>query len=185
MIVNQWAGSGKDTTADYLVEKYGFTKIALADYIYVIARELFGMTIKDRELLIAIGQKMREIVPTVFIDYTLRKAQQYDRIIITDVRQDNEYRIILNKGFLPIKPVAEKENCITRIILRDGTCDVSLLNIQSEIGASKYPSIELNNNGDKKDLYMQLDFVMKQNWDEYILRIQHQVEKDIFFNQYA
>lgn len=42
--VSGQAGSGKDTVADYLVEKYGFTKIALADPIKHFGYHVFGFT---------------------------------------------------------------------------------------------------------------------------------------------
>lgn len=38
------AGSGKDTVSDFLVSKYGFTKIALADPLKRICREVYGFT---------------------------------------------------------------------------------------------------------------------------------------------
>jgi len=44
MGVSGQAGSGKDTVGDYLVEKYDFTKIALADPIKHLGYHVFGFT---------------------------------------------------------------------------------------------------------------------------------------------
>lgn len=38
------AGSGKDTVSDFLVKKYGFTKVALADPLKRICRDVYGFS---------------------------------------------------------------------------------------------------------------------------------------------
>ena len=68
IMLNGRGGAGKDIFADYLVDNYGFKKIAFADGIYEIAYKYFGMTIKDRDLLQKIGEKMREIDPLVWVN---------------------------------------------------------------------------------------------------------------------
>ena len=37
-------GVGKDTLADYLCKKYGYVKVAFADTLKIICREVFGLT---------------------------------------------------------------------------------------------------------------------------------------------
>ena len=84
--------AGKDTTADYLVAKYGFTKVSLAGKVKEIARDLFGMEEKQRGLLIDIGMKMREIDPDVWVKYVIRtiREQGLKDVVIPDVRFLNE-----------------------------------------------------------------------------------------------
>lgn len=88
--------AGKDTVADYLVKRYGFVKMSLADPVKAVASEIFGMTEKDRGLLIQIGNKMREIDEDVWLNFLLRRIQELgaSRIVIPDVRFVNEYETL-------------------------------------------------------------------------------------------
>ena len=98
--------SGKDTAADILVEHYGFQKIALADKVKEVARDLFGMQEKDRGLLIEIGTKMREISPSVWLVQVLNHIDLTpagSRIVIPDVRFENEWFILRDIGAIPVK----------------------------------------------------------------------------------
>ena len=99
--------AGKDTVADYLVERYGFKKIPLARMVYWIAKHLFDMQGKNRELLINIGHKMREIDPEVFAKWVLRQSKSYSRVVVPDVRLPEEYLLLTNAGFIPIKVEAD------------------------------------------------------------------------------
>ena len=92
--------AGKTTLANALV-KQGYTRMAFADKVKEIARELFGMTSKDRPLLQAIGQGMRNIRATVWIDYLLSKVEG-DNIVIDDVRYENEVLALKEAGFIII-----------------------------------------------------------------------------------
>ncbi len=113
--------SGKDTAADYLVQHYGFEKGQLARPVYDIARDVFGMTGKDRGLLIQIGVKMREIDPLVFPKALWRRALDGDasalaqplpaqsRLVIADARFHNEWRFFKERGGLALRIVASQE----------------------------------------------------------------------------
>jgi cytidylate kinase len=67
MLSSPMPGCGKDTIADYLVEKYNYTKISFAGPIYTIAKNYFNMTSKDRVLLQSIGQGFRSLDKKVWI----------------------------------------------------------------------------------------------------------------------
>jgi dephospho-CoA kinase len=173
IIINGRGGSGKDTVADYLIESYGFEKIAFADRIYDVARDYFGMTYKNRDLLQKIGQKFREIRPTIWIDLTMDKAVNMDACVISDLRQSNEYSIALENGFLPIRINTDLNLRIDRIHKRDGSYpDLKLLENESETGADKYKYFEISNNGSLEDLYKQIDWIMEQDWNKYIKNLQ-------------
>lgn len=161
IIVNGRSLAGKDTVAGYLVEKYGFTKIAFADLIYDLAREYFGMKNKDRNLLQQIGEKFREIDPDVWVKYAVKKIEKYEKCIISDCRRINEYKYFTKLGFIPIRVHADLDKRIERAIKRDGEYpDISLWENKSETGADNCWYIEIDNNGDFNHLYKQIDNLM-------------------------
>ena len=169
--------------ADYLVSTYGYTKIAFADPIYEIANKYFGMKVKDRKLLQAIGEKFREIDPLIWVKITMRRATEYDKVVISDCRRKNEYiETVINHNYLPIRINADLDIRIDRLEKRDGHYpNLSLLENDSETGADGCKFLEVDNNGTFEDLYKQIDFIQEQNWDDYILSIQ----REVFFKQYA
>ena len=91
--------SGKSTLANLLVEKEQFRKFSFATGVKHVATQVFGMTIKDRDLLIQIGNKMREIDPQVWIKYLLREAENTEKVVVDDLRYPNEYIALRNAGF--------------------------------------------------------------------------------------
>lgn len=113
-------GSGKSTTAsilrDVIVER-GIVEpyiVSFAGKLKKIAVDLFGMTQKDRGLLINIGLKMREIEPNVWINYALRDIEDKS-IIIDDLRFPNEYVRLRSEGFVLIRINIDKELQLKRI----------------------------------------------------------------------
>lgn len=162
IMINGRAGVGKDVVADYLVDKYNFTKISFAEPIYQIARDLFGMEVKDRKLLQDIGQKMREIDPNVWVKYAYKKAKQYDNIVISDIRQANEYLEGIKENFFAIKLVSDLDIRIDRLRKRDGIePDTNLLENDCETGADDFYYYEIENNGNLEDLYKKIDEIIR------------------------
>lgn len=106
------AGVGKDTLADYMVKRYGFTKYAFADPLKRAAREIFGFTKEQVEEQsqkkevdpfwgftprYALQKLGTEAVRNVFGPDTWVKAAAraielggQDRIVFTDVRFRSE-----------------------------------------------------------------------------------------------
>lgn len=158
IIINGRAGAGKDVIADYLVEEHGYVKVSFAEGIYKIARELFGMTTKDRELLIAIGQKMREIDPDVWVYSTFQRAVKHDKVVISDCRQANEYITGKSLGFFPVRVSSDWEIRRERLRKRDGVePDMELLESKGETGADNFEYYEIENNSSFEDLYKKID----------------------------
>lgn len=125
---NYIAGSGKSTIANYLVEKHGFVVYNFADGIYQLARELFGMKVKDRNMLIAIGEKMREIDKLVWIKETLNRIEKdgNPRVVIADTRKLLEYAFLLEYGYEQAMVYCPEEVAIQRLKERDGESSVDV-----------------------------------------------------------
>lgn len=113
--------SGKDTLCNFLMKKIDtlnagpWRRIAFADPVKDILCSMFGVSrewieewkVKEecppgwdmnvRMAMINIGDRLREICPTVWIDKTLRGS--FNRVI-SDVRYQNEARLVSERGFL-------------------------------------------------------------------------------------
>lgn len=162
MICANIAGAGKDTVADYLVLKYEYTKISFAQPIYEIAKEFFSMEKKDRELLQNIGQKMREIDPDVWVNNGYKRAREINTpVVITDVRQINEFHRGIEEDFMPVRIVCDRNIAIRRIIERDGVCDESKLDGPAEDGTRDLLVPQIYNNTTYENLYSQIDGFIK------------------------
>lgn len=100
--------SGKDAVGSILVRDHGFTRLAFADPLKDIARDLYGWNgAKDdagRRLLQSVGMEYRERMGA---DYWLRRVfEQYDPsvpTVITDVRLPNEIDAIRERGGLLLR----------------------------------------------------------------------------------
>ena len=148
--------SGKDTIAEYLVEKYGFRRIAFANKIKELAKDLFSWDgEKDesgRKLLQDLGYAMRLIDEDVWINYALRDVYANMNFVTTDVRYLNEADIIKSK----------KNNILWRVernVDRNNECDTHL----SEIDLDDYEKFDatIDNNSSFKELYKKVDNLLK------------------------
>lgn len=169
IMINGRSLAGKDTIADYLIEKYDFNKINFAKGIYEIAEKYLGMKIKDRFILQSVGEKMREIDPLVWVNYTYRLSEKYDKIAISDLRRENEYLRGLKEGYLPIRITADFDLRVQRAIERDGFYpDTSLWENESETGADPFDYIEIENNGTLEDLHKQIEDIIHKDHTEFM-----------------
>jgi hypothetical protein len=170
-----YAQTGKDTIADYLIEKYGFTRVAFADPIRealyklnpkVRISDAAGVSVAHavdnmgweevkklssdtRELLQRFGTEVgREMFGENFwVEKAIEKARGYDKVVFTDVRYPNELEAILRAS-----------GTVWRVI----KSDVKAVNLhQSETALDHYqfPYLILNNKT-KKDLYESIDYLM-------------------------
>lgn len=118
-----YAQTGKDTIANHLISKYGFTRVAFADPIreavyrlnpkisiadmrnVPLATAVDGLGWENvkvdssdaRWLLQRMGTEVgREMFGDNFwVDQAMKKASQYEKVVITDVRYPNELQAIL------------------------------------------------------------------------------------------
>jgi dephospho-CoA kinase len=168
IICSNIPGAGKDTVAEYLRDEYNFLNFSFAEPIYSIAKQYFEMKNKDRALLQKIGEAMRSVKDTVWVDYTFNRIKNLEektirsKFSISDLRRKNEYDRAIQEGFFPIRVVCDRDVAIKRIIERDGHCDVSLLDNESESGTRHLPIFEVYNNGTKKEMHKQIDALMQE-----------------------
>lgn len=170
---------GKDTAAEYLEKKfYGKVKrVAFADKLKQIAMDLFGLSweqcygsqeIKEsvdprynltpREILQGIGEKMREIHPSIWVDTVFNvtipqlEAQGFDCVIISDVRYPNEADRVHAAGGVVVK------------VLRPGSGVTVGASHSSETSMRDYKDFDfiIENNGNLPDYFHKLDCLMKE-----------------------
>ena len=143
---------GKTTSADYLVQKYGFVKLSFAGKLKEIAKDLwpeqFAGNEKPRKLLQDLGIKMRELDEAVWARYLVRKVREYSegtKFAVDDLRFLNEYELLKKEGFFVVR------------IIRD-VPPSPFGNHQSEVEVDKMPYDALIfNTGTFADLYASLD----------------------------
>ena len=172
------AGSGKDTIGDYLVENYGFVKMAMADPLKSGVQNLFHIddeTMYDRE--------KREEPLADFPDWSVRKIlqfvgtdllrNQFDKdiwvkLMLKKLRLSSSQKIVICDIRFP-----NELNCIRDCEYANGhffrvvrnSCDVGdnvgLGNHESETHELDYDH-EFSNDGTFEGLYKQIDKVMKE-----------------------
>lgn len=99
--------SGKDTVAEYLEKKYRLHNYKFSYGITEIIKKYFPSDfekgVKLREHYIKIGQSLRELDEDVWVNYTLNKINylwgNLENVVISDVRQENEFRRLAKEGF--------------------------------------------------------------------------------------
>ena len=111
--------SGKTTLAHTLRDEANFEVMSLAGAVKRLGRDLFGMVEKDRPLLQQIGMKMREIRPTVWIDYLVSQADSVNEsqyfVAVDDVRFVNEAKRFKDEGWILVKMDIGEELQIERL----------------------------------------------------------------------
>jgi len=104
--------SGKTTLSNYLLENEPRLKVfSFGKKVKEVATDLFDMDplFKDRTLLTAIGQHMRIIDPDVWVKYVTKQSDEYDFCLIDDLRYQNEYDALFNKGWIFIQLMIDDE----------------------------------------------------------------------------
>lgn len=165
---NSIAGAGKDSVADYLVEKHGFKKYSLSEGIYEVAWNVFGVEqgVKPpRKMLHHIGEKLREYDKMLWINRTLKKIEDegHDKIVITDVRKGLEHFYLKECGFNNVKIVCDKDTAIDRLYGRDGFVDTPLVltsTLETELSAVSME--EIDNTGNWEDTAIQIENFLKK-----------------------
>jgi len=118
-------GSGKSYIADGLYKsclkknnpEQNYYVYSFAEKVKILSKELFNKKYKDRECLIKLATKMREIVPDVWLNYTLNtiKNANKENIVIDDLRLTNEYERLVKDKWIIIKIEIDEEIRMKRL----------------------------------------------------------------------
>ena len=148
--------AGKDTAAEYLVEKFGGQIIKFADPLYWIqsyAQEITGFPrIKDRQMLQWLGTEWgRTKDPDIWVKILLRRIQKSKgNIFVTDVRFENEVELLRKNGFKIVQILATDE-------IRSARGATLETHISEQFARSfETPDIRFENNGTKEEYYEKL-----------------------------
>jgi dephospho-CoA kinase len=168
--------SGKNTFADYITENYGHTQMAFSEGIKEVITRYFPEAIisgKPRKHYQLIGQSFRELNPDIWIetlDSKLDRLLSFNNhlpVIITDLRQANEYQYLKLQGFTVVKVQASEETRIKRIAEAGDVFSREQLNHSTELQAEACPYDYLvNNDGTLEELYEQAEFIINELLEE-------------------
>lgn len=110
-------GSGKDTVALYLVERYGFAHRDLGQEVREEIRNRGGNSL-DRNLMVEVANEMRQ---RFGFDYWCRRAVESAGrrdLVITSLRNPAEVELIKAKGGTIVEVHAEKRVRFDRTVMR-------------------------------------------------------------------
>ena len=151
---------GKDTVGKYLIEKYGFKRLAFADALKEDVQDILDYAGIDydpadeenkeifRPMLIAYSELRRHLKPTYWLDKVVEVIDTFPDIdyVVTDMRYPNEADALRDKGAV-----------IVRINRNTG--------LKAEpteaVGDLIEPDWEIQNNGTFEELYDKVDTIVR------------------------
>jgi dephospho-CoA kinase len=167
--------SGKDTVANHLYIRHSFNRVAFGDALKKNAHATFPWVSefsKPRALYQAYGQLMRQIDPDVWIkhaeqavkgaiDFNVNTGSEKIGVVITDLRQPNEYEWARANGFTIIRVTAPDEDRIARAKIAGDDFNEADLEHETESHIDGFAvDYEIHNDGTVDDLKRKIDAVM-------------------------
>ena len=176
--------AGKSTVADHLTVYYGFAQFAFGDALKSFAHEIFGKPKeKDRNLYQWFGQTMRSRDPDVWVRHLDNSIREYidfvnendgpfyvkryrdslpKNIVITDLRQPNEYDYCRRNGFVIIRVNCPEETRIVRAVNNGDIFHRSALHHETERYVDLFEvDYEIDNSDGWYLTARQIDSIMK------------------------
>jgi dephospho-CoA kinase len=169
--------SGKDMVGNHLYIKYGFSTVAFGDALKKNAHDVFPWIYewnKPRALYQQFGQLMRQIEPDVWIkhaeravngaiDFNVNTGADKVGVVITDLRQPNEYAWARANGFTIIRVTAPDEERLWRAKLAGDDFNEADLEHETESHIDGFAvDYTIENNGTVDDLKAQIDEIMEE-----------------------
>lgn len=154
--------SGKDTAAEYILQKFPGQIIKFADPLYALmdyTQEFLGLEKeKDRRFLQLIGTDWgRAKNPNIWVDKLFSSLPKTKKsLLITDARFMNEFERCKEEGFILVKINTTAEVRMSRG--SDSTFH------PSEVDMDEYTKYdyEISNNGSLEDFHAQLDDLIRK-----------------------
>lgn len=170
--------SGKNTVADILTEEYNFKQFALSDGISEIIQAYFPEALaggKPRKHYQHIGQQLRVLNPSVWINYLFKDIEGYiqmkkvfdnesnNSIVVTDGRQLNEAKRFKEEGFLIVKVTTPEEIRIERMKTLGDVFTPEDLQHETELNVDLIKAdIEIINDGSLEELYIKVQKMVQE-----------------------
>jgi dephospho-CoA kinase len=169
--------SGKDSVAEHLYIRHGFDRVAFGTALKKVAHDAFPWVSefsKPRALYQSVGQLMREIEPDIWIRHAERKIRgtidfrvntgaEKIGVVITDLRQPNEYEWARTEGFTIIRVTAPDEVRIGRAIAANDDFTVHDLAHPTELEIDNFDvDYNITNDGTVEELKAQIDDILAQ-----------------------
>jgi hypothetical protein len=148
--------TGKDTSVDYLISKYGGEKITFAKSLYdslYSTQKIFDLPLqKDRNYLHIVGDWARNKDKDIFVNLALNRVVDNSKnYFCNDLRFMNEFKNLKSRGWICVK--------INRNSVETG-------NHISEIELNQIPvedwDFVIDNNFTIEDLYSTLDSIVQK-----------------------
>jgi dephospho-CoA kinase len=178
--------AGKDSVAEYLTQKYGYTRFAFGDELKRYAHELFGESPnKPRELYQWFGQTMRERDPDIWTrkcfdnitpstDMYAPITAEYERlfkreapeglrfrVVISDLRQPNEYARCRAENYVIVGVSCPDDIRLERARAAGDSFTSADLAHETESHVDTFAvDYEINNGGTLAELHAQIDRMM-------------------------
>lgn len=165
------AGSGKDTAAQILCEKHGFTRIAFADAVRDALYNLDPLVVLNNNGVVRLRQlvmhegwdkakqnrEVRELLQRMGTEagrdihgsecwnrIAAHRAAMYERVVFTDVRFDNEARLVSELGGMIVNINRESAAAVSRHVSENGISE-------------NFVSLEVENDGTIEDLHTKIE----------------------------
>ena len=181
ILLNAPPNTGKDTLADYVVEKYGFTKEQFKTPLFTIAATLLGMTLEDFLLKYQDRQWKESVHPLLGVSVRqllIKISEEWTKpllgkrafgVLASERMQHNTNYIFSDSGFIEeLDPIVEKfgaENIFVIKMERNGCSyvgdsrsylrdeDLGRLGVQTDLFV---------NNGAKDGMFKYIDWVVNK-----------------------
>jgi dephospho-CoA kinase len=169
--------SGKDLCGNHLYIRHSFNRVAFGDALKKNAHATFPWVSefsKPRALYQQYGQLMRQIDPDVWIkhaeraikgaiDFNVNTGAEKVGVVITDLRQPNEYEWARANGFTIIRVTAPDEDRIARAKIAGDDFNEADLEHETESHIDRFSvDYTLENNGTVDELKAQVDAILAQ-----------------------